>query len=105
MAGYTDEGEFDKFAQTLTLKGIGSRIKCPFLIVAGEDDELSPIKYSYDLYDEITAPKQIVVYRGERHSMPGALGWQTMVADWMKDRLEGKPMRSESILVDAVGGR
>ncbi len=105
MAGYEDEDEFDKFARTLTLKGIGSRIKCPFLIVAGEDDELSPIKHSYDLYDEITAPKQMVVYRGERHSLSGALGWQTMVADWMKDRLEGKPMRSESILVDAVAGR
>lgn len=105
MAGYEEENEFDRFAQTLTLVGVGSKIRCPFLIVAGEDDELSPITHSYDLYEEITAPKQIVVYRGERHSLSGALGWQSLVADWLKDRLEGKPMQSERMYTDAAGGK
>ncbi|MBI2960432.1 MAG: alpha/beta hydrolase [Betaproteobacteria bacterium] len=105
MASFENEDEFDEFARTLTLEGVGGRIKCPFQIVAGEDDELSPIKHSYDLYDEITAPKQIVVYRGERHSLSGALGWQTLVADWIKDRLDGKPMQSGRIHVDAGGAK
>lgn len=105
MAGYEDENKFDEFAQTLTLKGVGRKIKCPFLIMAGEDDELSPVKHSYDLYDDISGPKQIVVYRGERHSLSGALGWETMIADWMKDSVEGKPMQSERILIDAGAGK
>ena len=74
-------------------------------IVGGEEDELSPIENSYALYDEITAPKQIVVYRGERHSLSGALGWQSLVADWIRDRLAGKTMRSERLYVDAAGGK
>ncbi len=104
MAGYEDEDEFDKFAQTLTLEGIGAKIKCPFLIIAGENDQLSPIEYSYSLYDEITAPKKIVVYQGETHGIVSAGGdVQAMVADWLRDRLDGKPMQSERIYIDIAG--
>jgi dienelactone hydrolase len=103
MAGYDNEDEFDKFAQALTLKGVGSKIKCPFLMVGGEDDELSPVKHSYDLYDEIAAPKKIVVYQGEKHEIRAMQDALTMVADWISDRLDGKPMQSESIYIDAQG--
>lgn len=98
MAGYEDEEEFDRFAETLTLKGLGARIKCPFLIVAGEKDELSPIEYSYDLYDEITSPKKIVVYEGEGHGPSQIFDARALIADWLKDRLDGKSMRSERII-------
>jgi len=103
MAGYDDEDEFDRFAQTLTLKGIGKKIKCPFLIIAGEDDELSPIQCSYNLYDEITAPKKIMVYQGELHAIRSMLDVQTIAADWLKDRLDGKPMKSERVYIDMLG--
>ncbi|MFC1945452.1 alpha/beta hydrolase family protein [Chloroflexota bacterium] len=105
MAGYEDEDEFDRFTEKLTLKGLGAKIKCPFLIVGGEDDEVSPIEHSYNLYHEIKAPKKIVVYKGERHGISCAMDMQALVADWMKDRLDGKPMQSESILMDAATGR
>lgn len=103
MAGYKDEEEFDKFAETLTLKGVGAKIKCPFLIVAGEDDELSPVKYSYDLYHEISAPKKIVVYQGEKHGIRTEEDVSSMVADWIRDRLDSKPMQSENIYIDTMG--
>lgn len=104
MAGYEDEDEFDKFTQTLSLKGLGAKIECPFLIVGGGDDELSPIEHSYDLYDEITAPKKIVVYEGQTHPIGGyALDMRSMVADWLSDRLEGKPIQSEKIYIDTIG--
>ena len=91
MAGYDDEDKFDKFAQTLTLEGLGAKIECPYLIVAGGDDELSPIENSYDLYDEINTPKKIVVYEGEQHGLGNRhLDAQDMVADWFKDRFDGK---------------
>ncbi len=60
MAGYTDEAEFDKFTQTLSLKGVGAKIKCPYLVLAGEDDQLSPIEYTYDLFETVSAPKQLL---------------------------------------------
>ena len=103
MAGYDDEDEFDRFAQKLTLEGLGSRIKCPFLVVAAGDDELSPIQNSYNLYEEIKAPKKIVVFEGERHGISYTVDVQTIVADWIKDSLDGKPMASGKILIDTMG--
>jgi dipeptidyl aminopeptidase/acylaminoacyl peptidase len=104
MAGYDDEDEFDKFAKTLTTKGLGDKIKCPVLIVGGEDDELSPIEYAYDLYNEITTPKKMVVYKGQGHGLPGSSAdAEALVADWLRDRLDGKAMQSEIVYIDMMG--
>lgn len=109
MAGYEDEEEFDKFAETLTLSGMGEQIKCPFLVVAGEDDELSPIEYTYELMDVIKAPKELLLYQGERHGLnttsSSAQGPNSRIyiAEWIKDRLDSKPMESKKILVDMMG--
>lgn len=107
MAGYEDEAEFDRFAEGFRLKG--AEVKSPYLVLAGEDDELSPIEYTYQLFDEIPTPKKLVVYQGERHGFgsgsAAALGpqWMNMIADWFVDRFAGKPMQSERVLVDATG--
>ena len=109
MAGYEDEEEFDKFAKTLTLQGVGEQIKCPYLIVAGEDDSLSPIEFTYELLESIKAPKQLLLYQGELHGLKStsssALGPSSFVyvAEWLKDCLDGKPMESKKILVDMMG--
>jgi dienelactone hydrolase len=107
MAGYEDEAEFDRFAEGLHLNG--SEVQSPYLVVAGEDDELSPIEYTYQLFESITMPKKLVVYQGERHGVGGgsaaALGpqWMNVIADWFVDRFAGKPMTSERVLVDLAG--
>jgi fermentation-respiration switch protein FrsA (DUF1100 family) len=109
MAGYEDEDEFDKFAEKLTLQGVGEQIRCPYLVIAGEDDELSPIEYTYDLLNRIKAPRQLVLYEGEKHglhsSSASALGpnWGVYIAEWIKDRLDGKRMDEKSIRVDLLG--
>jgi len=103
MSGYDDEAEFDKFAQKLSLKGLGAKITCPYLIVGGEFDELSPVQNSYDLYDEVKAPKKIVVYEGESHGNTQAVDVQIAIADWLRDRLDGRPMKSESVVIDRMG--
>jgi len=103
IVGYEDEEKFDKFAQTLTLKGLGAKITCPYLIVAGEFDQLSPVKYSHDFYNEVKAPKKIIVYEGETHGNTQTIDAQTVVADWLRDRLDDKPMNSESTVIDMLG--
>lgn len=105
MAGYEDEDAFDAFARKLTLEGLGPKIECPYLIVAGEDDDLSPIEHSYNLYDSIAAPKTIVVYKGERHGVTDNLDVRALIADWMKDRLEGKPLESRRIYMECRTGQ
>ena len=83
-------------------------MRCPWLCLAGEDDELSPIEHTYALFETIPQPKQLIVYQGERHALGGpaaTLGpnWLNTVADWLRDRLDGKPLRSERVYVDVTG--
>ena len=109
MAGYTDEAAFEAFMPRLDLRPIAHKITCPYLVVAGADDELSPIEHTYDLMDRIKAPKKLVVYEGARHAIgavPSAtLGEnpQNVVSDWLADRLAGKSMTSEKVYFDSTG--
>lgn len=105
MAGYEDEEKFDEFAKKLTLKGLGAKIRCPYMSVAGEDDDLSPIEWTYKLHDEIKAPNTLVVYKGERHGITDNLDVRAAIADWMKDRLEGKPLQTRRIYMECRTGQ
>jgi dienelactone hydrolase len=105
MAGYEDDAAFDEFAKKLTLEGLGPRIKCPYLIIAGEDDDLSPIEHTHKLYDEIAGPKTLVIYKGEVHGVTDNLDVRAFIADWMKDRFDGKPLESRRIYKDCRTGQ
>jgi dienelactone hydrolase len=109
MAGLTDEARFDEFRKTLTWEGHAEKIRAPYLCVAGEADELSPMIHTERLFKAMQAPRQLVVYQDSRHSVgavpstnlgptPGVL-----IADWMAARLAGKPLASERWYVDATG--
>jgi len=102
MAGYDDEAAFDEFAKTLTLRDVAPKIRCPYLIVAGEDDDLCPIEYVYQFMNAIPGPRVLVVYEGEKHSIRNPRA-RTLLVDWLADRLAGKPFKSEKIYVDMSG--
>jgi dipeptidyl aminopeptidase/acylaminoacyl peptidase len=102
MAGYDDEAAFDEFAKTLTLQDIASKILCPYMIVAGEDDEHCDMKFVYALMDVIRGPKLLVVYEGEKHSIKNPRA-RVLLINWLADRLAGKPFKSEKILVETSG--
>ena len=110
MSGHDDEEEFDRFIQRFTLLPIAESIKCPVLIQAGEDDELSPLEFSDELARKIQSPKKFVIYEGERHAIGGnnpssALGenWLAMLADWCLDRVNGTPAPNERIFINPLG--
>ena len=105
MAGYHDEDAFDEFAKKLTLEGLGAKITCPYLSVAGEDDDLSPVEHTYKLHDEIKSPNTLVVYRGELHGVTDNMDVRAFIADWMKDRFAGKPLTSRRIYKDCRTGQ
>ena len=104
MAGYHDEDAFDEFAKKLTLEELGAKITCPYLSVAGGDDDLSPIEHTYKLHDEIKSPNTLVVYRGELHGVTDNMDVRAFIADWMKDRFAGKPLTSRRIYKDCRTG-
>jgi alpha-beta hydrolase superfamily lysophospholipase len=109
MSGYSDEASFDAFCKTLTWEGHAEKLRAPYLCVAGESDELSPLVHTDRLLKTLQCPKQLVVYQDSRHSVgnvpsanmgPAPTG---LLADWMEARLSGKPFASERWLVEASG--
>ena len=108
MACIDDEAEFDDFAKTLTWEGYAEQVRCPTLMIIGAADELSPDTYAYDLYDALRVPKTLVAYEGARHGIAGPQTANTpnhraMEADWIRDRIDGKPLESSRILIDLNG--
>lgn len=109
MSGYTDEDAFDEFVKTLTWEGFADKIRAPYLCVAGEMDELSPMEHTERLMATLTCPKRLVVYQDCRHSVGNVPATNlgpappVLVADWMHARLAGKPFASERWFVQSNG--
>lgn len=109
MAGYEDEDAFDDFRQEFDLRKIADGISAPYMIVAGQADQLSPIQHTYDLFELINAPKRLVVYQDANHSIANASSAElgenrdSLVYDWLRDRVDGEPAVSERVLIDGRG--
>lgn len=109
MAGIEDEARFDRFARTLTWEGHAERIRAPYLCVAGERDELCPLVWADRFMAVLRGPRQLVVYQESRHTVgnvPSAVlgpNPPALVADWMLDRLQGRPLPSSRWFVEANG--
>ncbi|MDX3849208.1 alpha/beta hydrolase family protein [Streptomyces sp. AK02-01A] len=99
MAGLEDdEATFDRMAEDIDLGPLITGMRAPWLIVAGDEDELSPVEYSFDLAARCPAPAPMLVYQRGRHALSPptssvALGpnWLTYAADWLLDRVNGLP--------------
>ena len=110
MSGITDEAKFDEMRRTMTWEGHADKIRAPYLCLAGEAEELSPLVHTERLMKMLGGPKRLVVYQDSRHSVgnvPAAnLGPfpPVLAADWMADALSGKSFPSEKWYVEA-GGR
>ncbi len=109
MSNVLEEKVFDEFRKTITWEGHIDTVKAPYLCLAGESDELCPLRYTEAMFSAMTGPKQLVVYADSRHSVGGVpsanLGPTptVLVADWMAARLAAKPMASEKWFVEGTG--
>lgn len=109
ISGYTDEAKFDEFRRSLTWEGQAQKVRVPYLVLAGEHEELCPLENADRMLATMNGPRQFVVYQDSRHAVgyvpstnlgPYPL---TLVADWMAARLAGKPMTSERWYVHRDG--
>jgi pimeloyl-ACP methyl ester carboxylesterase len=109
MSGYEDEAAFDAFCKKIDLRPVAPKITCPYMAIAGENDRLSPIEHTENLFKLIKAPKRLVIYEGANHGVgdsPSADNGEdknTLLADWLVDRIAGKPFRSERVWIDLAG--
>ena len=108
-AGYIDEAAFDRFRQTITWEGHAEKIRGPYLCVSGEFDKLSPLHHTERMFATMSGPRQLMVYKGADHGVAGVAStnqgpyFPAYLADWMQDRLAGKPMDSERWDIDGAG--
>jgi fermentation-respiration switch protein FrsA (DUF1100 family) len=109
MANFDDEAAFDRFAETLDPTVSGAGVECPYLVVAGEEDDLSPIEHTWTLLSRAKGPREFVLYQGERHGIgsgPAAgLGpnRDEVMADWLAARLAGQPLSDRLRYVTTAG--
>lgn len=112
MAGYEDEAEFDEFIKGFDLRGRVGDLTCPYMVLGGELDELSPIKNTYDLVQRVPGPTELVVYQNERHApgrSPAAFHgphWYALMADWLVDKIRDKqPVAGNSFRYVTASGK
>lgn len=109
MSGHEDEAAFDRFIAGFDARRWARQVTCPVLVQAGGEDELSPLVHTERLMDEFAGPAELVVYEGHKHVLRGggavAAGENpdTQFADWLLDRLQGRPARSRRVLVRLDG--
>jgi dipeptidyl aminopeptidase/acylaminoacyl peptidase len=101
MAGITEEPEFDQFIKSFDLRTKVSNMTCPYLVVGGDLDELSPIRHTYELSRHVPGPVELVIYENERHA-PGRAPsaqfgphWYSMMADWLAARVRDQTPQTE----------
>jgi pimeloyl-ACP methyl ester carboxylesterase len=95
--------------KTLSLDGIAEQIKIPYLIIAGDADELCPLEFTDRQFRRMTGPRNLIVYQDSRHSVgtvPSTVlgpAPSALLADWVAARFAGKPFASQRWYVDASG--
>ena len=110
MAGYEDEDEFDRFAETMTLRGHRREGNLPLPGAGRRGRSPQPHRIHIRPGGYRCGAKAVGVVR-RRRPRPGAdhrrPTWapipRTYIADWLLDRLNGKPMESQHILIDMAG--
>ncbi|HWG04692.1 MAG TPA: prolyl oligopeptidase family serine peptidase [Beijerinckiaceae bacterium] len=109
MSGITDEHEFDEFAKTLDWHGLAEKVTTPYLVVAGSADQLCPTRFTEAFLDALAGPKQLLLYQDADHGVGGSTAvtagpnQEEFIRDWMKNRLDGKPLDNERWFVDVYG--
>ncbi len=91
MAGMTDEDEFDRFTEERDAYffAAGDRLTCPYLLVAGDMDELCPPDDVQVWMDRLTCPKELWLYEDVFHPMGEvAADVYPAIADWIAEVLE-----------------
>jgi len=92
MAGVEEEPEFDRQAPFHTLDDI-AEITAPILVAQGEFDELCTPEVVEKIISKAKAPHELRIYENEFHPLGGvAVEAFEGAIDWIKDRLDGKPL-------------
>lgn len=76
------------------LKGVVDKVRCPLLVVHGEEDYITSVRGALKVYRDATCPKTLLMFkkgkRGATHAQQDNLETaKSFVFDWMKTKLAG----------------
>lgn len=84
MTGITDVETLQEFSKSMALTEVAKKISTPFLVVAGENDELTTLESTIDFYQRVTGPKELWIYQHEFHPIgPQSNEWINASLDWL----------------------
>jgi pimeloyl-ACP methyl ester carboxylesterase len=91
MSGVFDDAEFARMEDQLVLTDVLPAIKAPVLLMHGEFDELNPLEPVVDIYERITAPKEMWVFEDQFHPLGGVAAYMLGCGiDWLLARMRGE---------------
>jgi alpha-beta hydrolase superfamily lysophospholipase len=92
--GAGDDSEAREKLAAFTLKGVVEKVRCPLLVVHGEEDYVTSVNGAMKVYREATCPKMLRMFkkgrRGAAHAQQDDLETaKSFVFDWVKEKLRG----------------
>lgn len=88
MCNMKNEVEFDRMVHSLDLREHGRKLACPYLLVAGEMDELCTPEDMQAFFEVLDCPKEMWLYEGVFHPMGEVAGEVNAdIADWILEAL------------------
>jgi pimeloyl-ACP methyl ester carboxylesterase len=91
MTGITDVEKLHRFIADMTLADVAPKVKCPYLVVVGENDELTTLESTRATYERFGGPKELWVYEREFHPLgPTCAEWLDASLDWLGQAMEGR---------------
>jgi pimeloyl-ACP methyl ester carboxylesterase len=101
MCNIKDEAAFDRMVDGLDLRDHGRKLSCPYLLVAGEMDELCTPEDMQTFFSSLTCPKEMWLYEGVFHPMGEvAAEVNAAIADWVMEALaNGVPAGHDRTIV------
>ncbi len=92
MSGIAEPEKLQAFCEAMSLDEIAPKVTTPFLVVAGESDELTTLEDTFGVYNRLKGPKELWVYEREFHPIgPTSAEWAPASIDWLQAVLEGQP--------------
>lgn len=91
MSGIGDVEELFKFIAAMSLNDIAPKVKVPYLVVAGENDELTTLESTQAIYKRFGGPKEMWTYQQEFHPIgPTCDEWLDASLDWLEQAMRGE---------------
>jgi dienelactone hydrolase len=91
MTGIADVDQLHGFIADMTLVDVVPKVKCPYLVVVGENDELTTLESTRATYEKFGGARELWIYEREFHPIgPTCAEWLDASLDWLSQAIEGR---------------